>query len=100
MKQTINLHSFREAFKRMGRENQFSYEGLEALFDHLEILEQGAEEEYELDVIELCCNYSEYASLEDFHQDYSKDDYPDIETIKDSTEVIEIDDNAFIIQNF
>jgi len=29
MKTTVNVHTFREAFKRMGRGDQFTYEGLE-----------------------------------------------------------------------
>jgi hypothetical protein len=59
MKQTINLHQFRNAFKDMNRENQFSYEGLALLFDALEDFEQNTGEDMELDVIELCCDFSE-----------------------------------------
>jgi hypothetical protein len=36
MKQTVNIYTFREAFNRMGRGSQFSYEGLSLLFDYLE----------------------------------------------------------------
>ncbi len=64
MKQTINKSDFREAFAAMGRGDQFSYAGLGALFDYLEELERDTGEEYELDVIALCCDFSEYSVAE------------------------------------
>jgi hypothetical protein len=36
MYQSINLSEFRSAFHNMGRGDQFSYEGLEILFEGLE----------------------------------------------------------------
>ncbi len=60
MKQTINKSDFRDAFRACGRENQFSYEGLGLLFDWLEDnYTDNNGGEYELDVIALCCDYSE-----------------------------------------
>lgn len=56
MIQTINVSDFRAAFHSMGRKDQFSYEGLGALFDYLEDFDGGG---YDLDVIALCCDYSE-----------------------------------------
>jgi len=58
MKQTVNENMFIEEFQTI-RPNQFSYAGLRALFAHLEELETMGEE-MELDVIALCCDYSEY----------------------------------------
>jgi hypothetical protein len=71
MKTTVNIHTFREAFNRMGRGNQFTYEGLEVLFDYLTELEH-CEEEYELDVIGLCCDFAEGEPL-DIANDYGID---------------------------
>ena len=59
MKQTITLHTFRNAFYKMGRKEQFSYDGLKILFDYIEEIEQDTGEEMELDVIALCCDYAE-----------------------------------------
>jgi hypothetical protein len=59
MKNTINLSDLRDAFHRANRGSQFSYEGLEVLFDGLEELEQDTGEEMELDVIALCCDFAE-----------------------------------------
>ena len=56
MIQTINVSDFRDAFRACGRKDQFSYEGLGALFEYLEDFAGG---DYELDAIALCCEYSE-----------------------------------------
>ena len=58
MKQTIDLHTFRDAFLAI-RPDNFSWEGLEVLFDYLTCLEEDTGKEMELDVIALCCDYSE-----------------------------------------
>lgn len=69
MKITIsNVYRFSDAFHNAGRASQFSYEGLELLFDYLE----EADPEYELDVVALCCYYSE-DSVADIARDYSID---------------------------
>ena len=59
MKTTVSLYDFREAFRARGRAEQFSYEGLEVLFDYLEQYEDETGEELELDVIALCCDFYE-----------------------------------------
>ena len=64
MKETVrSVYRFREAFAEAGRKEQFSYEGLEILFNHLEEFEEMTGEEIELDVIAICCEYAE----EDFN---------------------------------
>ncbi len=59
MIQTINLYDFRDAFKRCGRGDQFSYEGLELIFDYIEEYEASTGEQVELDVVALCCEWCE-----------------------------------------
>jgi hypothetical protein len=68
MIQTINVSDFRDAFRAYGRREQFSYEGLGALFEYLE----ESDPDYELDVIALCCDYSEN-SPEDIAKAYGID---------------------------
>jgi hypothetical protein len=85
----------------MGRENQFSCEGLEALYDYLTDMEEDTGEEVELDVIALCCEYSEYATLEEYLADYCPDiyreDYDDYEEFKEA--VVEyIENNTTLIR--
>jgi hypothetical protein len=59
MKMTVYLGDFRDEFRKAGRENQFSYEGLGILFNWIEQLDDDTGTETELDVIGLCCDFSE-----------------------------------------
>jgi len=98
MKRTVNMYDFERAFKDFDRDN-FSYDGLKALFEYLEEYEDGTGEEVELDVIALCCEYMEYDSLKEYNDDYDTK-YSEIEQVGDDTQVIPIDDNSFIIQQY
>ena len=98
MKQSINMYDFERAFKNFERDN-FSYDGLKALFEYLEEYEEGTGEEVELDVIALCCEYMEYDSLNEYNDDYGTK-YSEIDAIQDDTTLIKIDDNSFIIQQY
>ena len=89
MKQSVNFTDFTKAFHDHGRGTQFTYEGLKALFEHLEDYEDDTGEEIELDVIALCCDYVEYESLEALQYEWI-----------DMTYVIMIDDTRFIIANY
>jgi len=95
MKQSVSMYDFERAFKRYEREN-FSYDGLKALFEYLEEFEDSTGEEVELDVIALCCEYAEYDSLKEYNEDYGTE-YSEIEQVNDDTIVINIDDKKFII---
>lgn len=64
MKQTVTLHDFRDAFRAMGRADQFTYDGLEILFDYLEEIERDTGEEMEMDVIAFCCDFYESSPKE------------------------------------
>ena len=68
MKQTIGFNEFRDAFRAYDRMENFSRQGLELLFDYCE----EADPDMELDVIALCCEYSE-ESAEDIASNYSID---------------------------
>ncbi len=98
MKQSTGFCQFTDAFK-VTRPNNFSYAGLRALFDYLEEYEESTGEEIELDVVALCCEYTEYSSLEEFQGAYSTE-YETVEDIQEATQFIRIDDDAFIIQDF
>jgi len=98
MKQSINMYDFERAFKNFERDN-FSYDGLKALFEYLEEYEDSTGEEVELDVIALCCEYMEYDSLKEYNDDYGTK-YSEIDAIQDDTTLIKIDDNSFIIQQY
>ena len=55
MKQTITQSDFHDAFIHMDRNDNFSYEARELLFDYFEEID----EDMELDVIAICCEYYE-----------------------------------------
>ena len=112
MKQTINSCDFIDAFRAHGRQNQFSYAGLRALFEYLEEMEDGMGEEMELDVIALCCDYSEFASAKEAATEHGmpaeddKDEQDEdaieehaLQWLQDRTSVIP-HDSGIIIQSF
>ena len=87
MKTTVNQTDFTDAFKKL-RPDNFSYEGLESLYNYLTDYEQDTGEEIELDVIALCCDYSEYKNLDEYKQNYSS--INSIKDIQDATTYIPI----------
>ena len=78
MKQTIGFYEFRNAFESL-RPDNFSYEGLSLLWDYFEQFEEDTGEEMELDVIAICCEYSE-DEIGDFIKAY------DVEVDEDMSE--------------
>ena len=81
MYQTINFSSFCDAFRAHDRQDQFSYGAKRALFDHLEDVEQQTGQAIELDVIALCCEYTE-STFDEIRQDYSLGDMPDDDVVE------------------
>lgn len=63
---------FVDAFNAAGRKDQFSYDALRVLFDYIEQVEDDTGEEWELDVIAICCDYAE-GTVADIAQDYGVD---------------------------
>lgn len=125
MKKTINFYEFEQEFIGYNRGNNFSYAGKKALFDYLEDLESDTGKEIELDVIALCCEYTEYADVQEFAAQHSTDylvwdiepeeadeeegteavegaiNYEaTLDNIRGYTTVIDIDGESFITQNF
>ena len=114
---TVNSSIFADAFSYMGRDDQFSCTGLNALFAYLEDFEQKEGEDLELDVIGLCSDFTEYVTAVEAASDYGftteleSDDYEDVESyeeakenealewLQDRTEVI-LFNSGLIIQNF
>lgn len=113
----VNSYMFADAFRRMDRENNFSREALEALFNYLEEYEQDTGEDLELDVIGLCSDFTEYGTAVDAAADYGftseleAEDYEDAESYEDAKEsearewledrtIVINFDGGLIIQNF
>ncbi len=94
----VSKSEFRDEFNSIRKDN-FSYEGLNALYDWLDEYYEEADKDYKLDVIAICCEFTEYDSLKEFNENYNRE-YKSIDDIVDDTILIKIDDNRFIIQDF
>jgi hypothetical protein len=71
---TVNtVYELEQEFKIYGRADQFSRSGLQAILDLNEDLED------ELDVIGLCCIYTEYDSEEEFLKEYGIEELEEFE---------------------
>ena len=98
MKQTVYLEDFRRAFEST-RPKQFSYDALTSLYNYFEQLEDDIGEELDLDVIAICCDYSEYKNFQELKSNYL--DIKTLEELKDKTLVLPIEDTeGFIVQNY
>jgi hypothetical protein len=74
MKQTVYLNDFRDAFHKMDRGTQFSYEAMELLYDFFEEVDP----DFELDVIAICCDFEE-AGEALIRKAYDLEDKTDVE---------------------
>lgn len=118
MKQTIrSCYQFADAFDAAGRAGQFSRQALYALFDFLEEREQDTGEEMELDVVGLCCDFTEYDSAREAaeayrwaaperEEDEREDDYAERcetearEWLDGQTFAIDVPGGSVVIQEF
>ena len=100
MKQSITRADFvgwfwgSDTYKR-----NFSYEGLNSLFDYLEELEEDMGKEMEFDPVAICCEYSEYENLEEIKNNY--DCIENYEDLENNTSIIKVENtDRLIIQDF
>ena len=110
MYQTINVFQFEDAFIKCERQTHFSRDGLSCLYNHLEEYEGSDNKGIELDVIGLCCTYTEYEDFDEFEKEYSDlcedEDIRNIDDISHHTTLIIIKDyndkdtGSFIIEQF
>ena len=108
MKKTINECAFISAFADMGRQNNFSVAARRALFAHIEDLERDNGEEYELDVIAMCCDFSEHKTALEAATEYGFEADPEdpemaeesaLEWLRDRTTVLETGE-SIVTQSF
>ncbi len=72
MKITINESKFLDQFRLQRRSDEFSSKALKALYKHLEErFGEDGEYEYGLDVIPLCCEFTEYENALEAAKHYS-----------------------------
>ena len=98
----INSFDFVNIFKKSDTyKNNFSNLGLYYLYKHLENYEEETEETIIVDMVAICCEFTEYENIEDIMSDYGLS----AEEIYNSTEVISIYDVdneviGYIIRDF
>lgn len=81
--------------------NNFSLEGAKALQAYLEELSEDIGGNIEWDPIAWCVEYSEYDSVDDcVEQVFASESDWNIESLRENTNVIELDNGHIIIQDF
>ena len=105
---TVTQTEFVDRFVKIDREDNFSYWGRIALFEYFEQLEEDLGEQIEFDPIAICCEYTEYESLDELNEVYGKE-FEDLDEVSDYTSVIpvrklnsktwEYEDGVFIVRD-
>ena len=104
----INEYEFTQALAS-GKNSSFSYAGASALYDYLLDFAESIGENIQFDVIAICCEYTEYETLDEILEVYSyHDDIKTIDDLRNYTSVIEFDREkywnttikGYIIQEF
>ena len=108
---TINESTFRDQFRLHGRKDQFSSNGLTALYNHLEeVFDEDSKYEYDLDVIGLCCDFTEFDTAFEAAKNYrlftinedmneKEQQRQAVEFLSERTTIIQFD-GGIIVQNF
>lgn len=97
--QQVTFQDFRDAFRNYDRLDTFSYEGSRILFDYLDDMC----EDWELDVIALCCEFVEMTEQEvrenyDISNDESVEDYLQDNTFICGSYTNENSETVFVFQ--
>ena len=97
----VTEYSFRNTFLTSDYKNNFSYDGLTALYDYFSELEDELGEPIEFDHIAIAGEYSEL-TIDELRDNYSLDkDIDVIEYLQKNTIVIEIENSdSVIIQDY
>ena len=93
----MNEFDFKNEFKKI-RPDNFSYDGLTALYDYLTQYEESCDTELEFDPIAYCCEFTEYENFKEIKQNY---DVEDLEHLEQNTIVLKIPNSEkLVIQNY
>ena len=78
------------------RRSHFSRPALHALYEHYDELSDDIGEDIELDVVGMCCEWSEYKDIEAVKEDY---EIKDLSDLQNSTTVI-VFPGGLLVQEF
>ena len=103
----ISFSHFCDSFSDTYKDN-FTYAGKRALYDYLENLEEDTGEDIELDIVALCCEYSEcstalvcaieYGHVPDKDEAQEKQEATALEWLQEKTQVVVFDGGIIIAQ--
>lgn len=110
--QRVNEYGFVQAFDEMDRGDNFSVAARRALFDYYDDMSQDTGEPVELDVIAICCDWSEY-TLSELLDEYPQitealgepwDEHQWLDELRDQTQVIAVEhygkENTYLVLSF
>jgi hypothetical protein len=105
MKTNVSRYDFRGAFMASDTyKNNFSYDALGALYDYLTELEDDCGQEFDFDMVAICCDFAEYDDWQEFARNYDcfieREGVENLDDLRDHTTVIPTTGNRFIIQQF
>ena len=109
----IGKYGMKDAFRKYGRlktsetHGNFTKEAIEALFDYYDGLDGNKDRpHYELDVIGICCEWTQYDDINDVKEaylDFADETYDSddvIEYLEDNTYHIVLDDDSILVREF
>lgn len=91
----IYKSDFIREFDKIGRSENFTIEARAALFDYLDDIG----DDLEVDIIMLCCEWSEYENEADLLSVYSMN-CDTLDDIKEKTIIIKLNNGGFLVNNF
>ncbi len=95
--QQVDFNDFLEAFERMGRASQYSYDGFKALFHFLESVSEDTKTLIELDPLGLCCEFAEY-TIEEYKKEFEVENIDELYDASGAYIIIELDGGVLIGQ--
>lgn len=103
MKITVTEYMFIDAFARCGRDKQFTTAARRALYDWYTQLEDDTGEEIELDPVGICCDWTEYGSIDELREAYP-DECKGCESLAEAAERLDgallTEDDTILVPNY
>lgn len=94
-----SVHEFIAEFEACNRSSNFSVYALEAMFEFLNTYSEEHGEPIELDVIALCCEFTEYENIAECDQAYGCNNAT-IEELNNHTYAFELPNGGVLVMNY
>ena len=100
---TLSSMDFQDAFYKMGRDKQFSYDALDKLYEFYTEVSEECGTPFEMDVIAICCDWTEYDSFKELYNAYDlgvKGKKAFLDELWNHTTFYEVGNGRYLVQNF